>query len=184
MKISGTLKIVIIVVILLAIGLIVGLIIPISVQNTAIRMEEQIHEFQSNIGAQEQRRFDLYNTLAEAVNAARNADELQLQIAEARTAAEGGDVAEANRIIQVVVEAYPELGSHQAYLAFMTEAPLTENQIARYRESFNNAVRTYRSHVRRVPNSTFLNWRGHEIQNFQFLEFEQAGQPAPTNLFD
>ena len=180
---TGKMKVVIIACLIVAIA-VISFIVPITVQNRAITLEEQIGQFHSNIGIQEQRRFDLYNSLAEAVNAARNADELQIQIAEARTAAEGGNVEQANILIQAVVEAYPELGSHQAYLAFMTEAPLTENLIARYRESYNNAVRTYRAYVRRVPNGAFLRWRGHIVQDFQFLEMEQAGQPAPTGLFD
>ena len=174
---------ILIILVLVAILTICAIAIPISTSNRAVTMEEQIGELWSNVGAQEQRRFDLYSTLAEAVNAARNADELQVQIAEARTAAEGGDTTEANVIIQAVVEAYPQLGSHQAYLAFMTEAPLTENMIVRYRESYNNAVREYRAFVRRFPNSLFLDWRGHNVIDFQFLDFQQAGQGPPADLF-
>ena len=182
-KFSGTLKVAIMVAALIVIAALVCFVAPIVVSNTAITMEEQINEFHSNLGAQYQRRYDLYNTLSEAVNAARNADELQVQIAEARTAAEGGNVSQANMMIQAVAEAYPELRSHDAYLAFMAEAPLTENMIARYRESFNNAVRSYRAYVRRIPNRTFLGWAGHETVDFQFLEFEQQGQGPPTGLF-
>jgi LemA protein len=189
-KVSGVTKVVaIIICILLIIGAIIGSVV--SVENRAITMEEQIGQFHSNLGAQYQRRFDLYTTLAEAVNAARATDDLMVEIALARSAANGGNFVGAEEIINnvhrqinVSIEAYPELRSHESYQIFMREAPMTENQIARYRESFNNAIRSYRSFVRRFPNRSILNLVGYEVIHMEFLEFEQQGQGPPTGLFD
>ena len=58
-------------------------------------------------------------------------------ITAARNSAASGDIENAQMAIKSVTEAYPELKANENYKQLMNELALTENQIAQYRNNYN-----------------------------------------------
>lgn len=65
----------------------------------------------------------------------------------------------------------------------MNELALTENQIAQYRNNYNEQVRTYNRTIRSIPTRWFLNMMGYERIDYEYTDYN-ASEDAPTNLFD
>ena len=84
--------------------------------------------------------------------------------------------------IKAVAEAYPELKASENYKQLMTELALTENQIAQYRQNYNEQVRAYNRAVRSFPNNLILGMMGYEKIDSVYTDY-QAPTDAPQNLF-
>lgn len=152
--------------------------------NRVVTLEENINTSQSNISKEEQRRVDLFNNLVDAVENAKDFEKsTQVQIAEARSQANGGNVDQAMLTIAAVAEAYPEIKSIQLYDKTMTEFSVTENRLAGYREQYNVDVRSYNRKVRSFPSNLVLAVMGYDKQDFQYLDFEVNNAEA-RNLFN
>lgn len=108
------------------IGVIVSIFILIisifvSANNKAINLEEQINESKSSINIQEKRREDLLVNMVDAIKSYNNYEqETMSKIVEARSKATNGNVEEAEKLISMVVEQYPELKSNENYKQYMT----------------------------------------------------------------
>lgn len=180
---SSNIKLVlIIIVIILAIVLLSVYSIQ-SVQNGAISIEEQINTAKSDIAVQQKRRADLIPNLVDCVKAY---DEHEYNTLVGIIEARGDDSEAAGDIttmIKAVAEAYPELKSSENYMALMDELSVTENLIANYRSNYNTFVKRYNQYVRKFPNQTILNMLGYNVLNFEYLEFGDSLEDAPTNLF-
>lgn len=167
-------------------GVVIAIILSIAYSvkttpNKANILKEEVTTARSNIKIKEKRRFDLVRNLADCIKSYDKHESETLQaIAEAR----GGDsdIQEAQVVIKSVAEAYPELKSNENYKQFMTELAMTENDIANYREAYNNQVTAYNRYVDRFPTSTFLKWCGYQKENFKKLDFD-VSEDAPQNLF-
>ena len=145
--------------------------------NRVVTLEENINTSKSNINKEEQRRVDLFNNLVDAVENAKDFEKsTQVQIAEARSQANSGNVAQATLTIQAVAEAYPEIKSIELYDKTMTEFSITENRIAGYREQYNVDVRSYNRKVRSFPSNLILAIMGYEKQDFKYLEYNVPSQ--------
>jgi LemA protein len=154
----------------------------IAVPNKAIGLEEDIATSKSGIQIQENRQHDLIKQLVQVVEALSSFEaNTQTSIAELRSAAETGDVAQAMTAINAVAEAYPDLKSNEAYLQLMTEMAISENLKKQYREAYNDDVRKYRTFVRKFPNRGILAFTGYEVLEFSYLEFEEV--EIPDTLF-
>lgn len=154
-----------------------------SANNKAIFLEEQVKGALSNIEVAEKRRVDLVYNLVDATLAYQEYEgDTLIQITEARANAASGNVEAATTALNAVAEAYPELKANEQYKTLMNEMALTENQIAQYRNNYNEQVRAYNRCVRSFPNSLFLNLTGYERQNFEYLEYN-APADAPQDLF-
>lgn len=141
--------------------------------NRVVTLEENLGTSASNINKEEQRRVDLFNNLVDAVENAKNFEKsTQVQIAEARSQANQGNVQEAMLTIAAVAEAYPEIKSIQLYDKTMTEFSVTENRLAGYREQYNIDVRSYNRKVRSFPSNLVLAVMGYEKQDFGYLDYE------------
>lgn len=152
--------------------------------NRVVELEENINTSKSNISKEEQRRVDLFNNLVDAVQNAKEFEQAtQVQIAEARSQANQGNVQEAMLTIAAVAEAYPEIKSIALYDKTMTEFSITENRLANYREQYNNDVREYNRMVRGFWNRIILGIMGYEKQDFQYLDYEVDNREA-RDLFD
>lgn len=82
-----------------------------------------------------------YN-LVDAVKSYQNYEgDTLTKITQARTAAASGKVEQAQVALNAVAEQYPELKANENYKQLMTELALTENQIAQYRNNYNQQVR-------------------------------------------
>ena len=104
----------------------------VSVSNTVARMEEQINESYSGIEIQQKHRNDSITQLVQVVeNFTSHEQDVVDSVTNARAALQNGDVAEAMRSLNVVVENYPEIKSDTVYENLMNEISICENTIIR-----------------------------------------------------
>lgn len=152
--------------------------------NRVVTLEENLGTSQSNISKEEQRRVDLFNNLVDAVqNATEFERSTQVQIAEARSQANGGNVDEALLTIAAVAEAYPEIKSIDLYDKTITEFSITENRLAGYREQYNTDVRSYNRKTRSFPSNLVLAVMGYDKADFEYLDFNVDNREA-RDLFN
>ena len=173
--------------IVVAVGLAVLIFfgLKISVNNTAVSLEEQIESCDSDVQVQEKRRSDLiYNLVDTVKHYDKHEAETLLAIVEARKS-EGKDVTvkEISNQVDVVAEAYPELKSNSNYKELMNEMSTTENLIANYRNTYNNQVKEYNRYVKKFPNGWMLSVVGYQSNEYPYLDYD-VSPDAPTNLFD
>lgn len=122
--------------------------------NHVIVLEEQIKESESSIKIQEKRRLDLIINLVDTVKSYNKYEQETLsKIVDARSKAVDGQVDEAEKLINLVVEQYPELKSNENYKQVMTEMSVTENLIAEHRNNYNEQIKSYNKYVKKFPNS-------------------------------
>ena len=165
-------------VILLIVGIFAG------ANNKAVFLEEQINGAQANINVAEKRRVDLVYNLVDAVQAYQDYEGKTLEaITAARSSVSNGDIDEANVSINAVAEAYPELKANENYQQLMNELAMTENQIAQYRNNYNEQVRAYNKMIRSFPNNVILSILGYERIETTYTDYG-APVDAPQNLFD
>lgn len=155
------------------------------VQNKAISFEEQIATAQSNIKIQEKRRADLIPNLVDCVKAYDEHEyKTLLGVIQSRGVSDDATVEEIRTMISAVAEAYPDLKSSTNYRELMNELSATENLIANYRSNYNTWIKKYNSYVRKFPNKQILNNLGYEVIKYNYLEWENISEDAPTNLFE
>lgn len=179
-------KILIIVGIVLAVVLLfVG--IYASTNNRVVSYEEQILESISSLDTQYKRRYDLFYNLVDAIESSNAFEsETHIKVVEARTSANNGDLVNAEKNIEFVMENYPDLKGQANYETYMLEVSKTENAIQQYRENLNMQVKTYKKYVRSFPASMILNMMGYEmIDEAEYLKFDESTAPAdaPKDLF-
>lgn len=154
----------------------------VSTQNTAIGYDEDIQDAHSGVQIQEQRQYDLITKLVQVVEAnSKYESQTQLAIVTARQQLNTGDINGATLTINAVAEAYPELKANESYTQLMTELSISENLKAEYRKTYNTKVKDYRKFVKRWPASMFLDAAGYEVQDYQYLDFEET--ELPDQLF-
>lgn len=176
-------KVLIIIGIVLSIILMIGGML-VSTNNKAINLEEQIKESKSSINIQEKRREDLLVNMVDAIVSYNDYEQETLtKIIEARSKATNGQVEEAEKIITMVAEQYPELKSNENYKQYMTELAVTENIIAEHRNNYNIQVKQYNKHIKTFPNTLILSMMGYERLDNTYLEYETSSD-SPKNLFD
>ncbi len=176
-------KTIIITGIVLSIILMIGIKFAIT-NNRVVVLEEQIKESDSAIKIQEKRRMDLIVNLVDTVKSYNKYEQETLsEIVEARSKALDGKIEDAEKLINVVVEKYPELKSNENYKQVMTEMSITENLIAEHRNNYNDQVKNYKKYTKKFPNNIILGIMGYEKINYSYLDYE-VSQDAPTNLWD
>ena len=79
-------------------------------------------------------------------------------------------------------EQYPELKANENYKQLMTELALTENQIAQYRNNYNQQVRAYNKLVRSFPTGFLLRVMNYQTIDTTYTDYD-APEDAPQNLF-
>ena len=137
----------------------------VTTNNRAISLEEQVLTADSDVQTQEKRRTDLIYNLADCVKEydKHEADTL-LAVVDARNNG-GVDIENVTTSIAAVAEQYPELKANENYKQLMTELALTENQIAQYRNNYNQQVRAYNKLVRSFPAGFLL-----RVMNYQAID--------------
>ena len=136
--------------------------------NSIQRYDEQAESSKKQISVMLQRRADLIPNLVNTVKGfAEHEREVLTRVTEARaglaSAVQSNDLrqmATANDQLtgalgrlMVTVEAYPQLKSDQNFLRLQDELTGTENRIAVARTDYNNAVQTYNTYIRTLPQS-------------------------------
>ena len=79
----------------------------------------------------------------------------------------------------VVAEAYPQLKSDQNFLRLQDELTGTENRIAVSRTDYNNAVQTYNTYIRTLPQSLTAKVTGAKPREY-FEVTSPGSREAPT----
>lgn len=174
--------------IVLAIVLACGLMSFVSVftaKNIAIGKEQTVLATKSDIQVKQKRRFDLITKLVQVVEENSKYEKSTLvDITKMRSTitGTGNETINATAFFKAVAEAYPTLKANDSYINLMNELSLSENMIAETRTAYNTEVKDYKTYVMSFPNSIYLSIMGYEIQNFQYLEFENTD--LPENLFE
>lgn len=154
-------------------------------ENRAIGLEENVQTTQSDIDVQIDRRFNVLTELAECV---KQYDKHEYETLKDVIDSRGKNMSttQADEVmaeINAVAEAYPELKSNENYKQLMTEISTTENLLARYKQAFNESVKTYNRFIRRFPNKQFLNLSGYEVQQYEYYSTERTDK-EPIKLFE
>lgn len=174
---------------LIIIGIVLSLLLVVGVKfattnNRLVVLEEQIKESSSAIKVQEKRRIDLIVNLVDTVKSYNKYEEETLtKIVGARSKALDGNVEDAENLISVVVEQYPELKASENYRQVMTEMSVTENLIAEYKNNYNEQVKGYNKYVKKFPNNIILGMMGYEKNNYDYLNYD-VSEDSPKNLWD
>jgi len=154
-----------------------------SVNNQYVNLNQNVQASQSNISKESQRRVDLFNNLVDAIQSYNKFEQATLvQLTEARSKGNAGDIGGGALAIKAVVEAYPQLKSQDNYKQAMTEFSITENRLAAYREQYNNDVRSFNNYVQSFPATMFLSLEGKDKTAKAFLDYHVDDSQA-RNLF-
>lgn len=176
-----------------------------STQRTLVQKDEAVNAAWANVEAAYQRRADLVPNLVATVEGAADFESATLQnVTEARSRANSVNVspddlddpaaiqryAEAQSaltgavgsLINVVTEAYPELGATAAFRDLQVQLEGTENRINTERGRYNEVVRDYNATRRTFPTSLFAGLFGFESR--APFEAAEGAEQAPTVDFD
>lgn len=161
------------------------LFIGITSYNMLVSYQVHVDRAWSQVSVQIKRRHDLILNLVQLAEKYARGEEATLrQVVAARNAAimahQIPEQVKAERALTTVtdrffliVEAYPDLKADGMFLELQREWRDTENQIARTRADFNNAVATYNSSVRQFPHFLIAcMFRFYEASFFQLAEMD------------
>lgn len=134
-------------------------------QRKLVSADELCKNALSQIGVQQNSRWDALTTLAELTKGySEHEYKTLMDVIGQRTAigrnstvadasAQEGKIAEAMRLINVVAEQYPALKANETYLKTMDEVSKYENQVRLSRMTFNDTVTRFNRMVRMFPDS-------------------------------
>lgn len=173
-----------------------------NINNTAVKLEQNIEEAWGNVQTAYQRRNDLIGNLVKTVKGAADFEKSTLEaVINARSKATATTIDPSNitpeqlqafnkaqnglsgalsRLL-VTVERYPDLKTSQNFLKLQDELTSTENQILTSRTRFNQAVKPYNNHVSVFPNSIFAGWFGFKEKAY-FDAVEGAEKPVEVEF--
>lgn len=161
--------------------------------NNFVTTNEQIDAGWAQVENVLQRRADLIPNLVSTVQGfAEQEREVFGQVAEARSRLAGAvtpaEAANANagltsalgRLL-AIAENYPELRSNQNFIRLQDELAGTENRIAVERQRYNDAVRAYRTDIRRFPSNLFASAFG--FGDREYFEADEEAAEVPEVAF-
>ena len=170
------------------------------INNTAVTYEQDINESWGNVQTAYQRRNDLIGNLVNTVKGAAEFEKSTLtavisarakatsitvdptnvspaQLA-AFNSAQSGVSSSLSKLL-VSVEKYPDLKANENFLKLQDELASTENQILTARTRFNEAVKPYNTHIKKIPKSNFAGMFGFKDKPY----FEAAvGADKPVEV--
>ncbi len=172
----------------------VVIIVFVSQYNGFVNAEEDINQAKSNIQVELQTRADKIGQLIEPLKDYMSYEsETYLAIVEARTAVSNAtdvpstqnaieQIKEATNLIQVTVEAYPELKSEKLVQDFMAEITEAENRINYARNQYNEKATGFNKKIRRFPGNLFASLYGFDEPVELFTATESAQSVPNTSL--
>ncbi len=158
--------------------------------NRFVKADEKINEMWGQVQTQYQRRADLIPNLVNTVKGyaaheekvLNDLTELRTKHQQAQTPAELEAIdRELQTVINVVVEAYPDLRANENFLALQDELAGTENRIAVARKDYNEAVASYNRLVRTIPGKWFAGMYGFEPR--PMFEAQPGAETPPEVSF-
>ena len=169
--------------------------------NTIITLDETVKESRAQVENQYQRRADLVPNLVNTVKGyASHEQDTFTQVTEARASASqtNVDINDASSMasfqaaqwelssalsrLLVTVEAYPELKANQNFLELQTQLEGTENRISVERKRYNEEVRWYNIHIRKVPTNIIASMFG--FDKAELFDAVEWSEEAPEVNFE
>lgn len=171
--------------------------------NTAITLDENAKTAWAKVESSYQRRADLIGNLVKTVQGAADFERKTLtEVIEARSKAtattidvdnltpeamqkfqqaQSGLSSALSRLL-VTVERYPDLKANRNFLELQSQLEGTENRINVARDRFNDAVKEYNVHIRRIPFSFFAGMLG--FDKMSPFSAEPGSEKAPDVNFE
>lgn len=177
----------------IAVIVVIG-ITMISGYNGMVTKQENVDSSLSNLDVMLQRRTDLIPNLVNAVKGYTSHEtEAITKVTDARTklvnASSVDEKANANNeltnslnALMVVVENYPDLKASQNFIQLSDELAGTENRIAVARRAYNDAVKTFNTAIKKIPNNILASMFGFEAATY--FEASELSQEVPNVNFD
>jgi len=190
---------------LICIGIVVFLLIisTIGAYNGLVSSDEDVQQKWGNVESAYQRRADLIPNLIETVKGYAKHEkstlteltELRSQVGKAQTGYSNADnpqelqqadasMNSALSRLLVIVENYPDLKANQNFLAFQDQLEGTENRIKYERDEYNNAVKFYRTKVRRFPTNMVAGMFGFDRNEYDTFKADEGSDKAPKVNFE
>ena len=182
-------------VILITVGVIIAVIILslIGTYNGLVTKKEKVTTQYSNLEVTLQRRADLIPNLVNTVKGyTTHETEIIDKITEARAklvnassidekSTANNELTESLNALMVVVENYPDLKSSENFRQLADELSGTENRIAVARKDYNDAVKTYNSLIKKIPNNILAGMFGFEQAEY-FTADEKSSEVPSVNF--
>ena len=194
---NKTLKVVLIVVLIIVVLAVLGIGFVIGGLNKVVTMDEEVTSGWAQVENQLQRRNDLIPNLVSTVKGyAAHEKNIFISVADARSKLAGriemGEGVEtriqaANELsgalsrLLAIAENYPDLKANQNFIRLQDELAGTENRIAVERRRYNETVKLFNAHIRRIPGSFFASLKG--LSKHTYFEVPKEKQEVPKVEF-
>jgi len=174
----------IIILIIVALGAIVAII-----YNSLVKLRNGADNAWSQINVQLERRSDLISNLVETVKGyAKHEKSTFKGVAKARAGLENAETVSENeeannhltktlKSLFAVAESYPELKADESFEDLMKQLSETENQIAYYRQLYNDVVWKYNNKCQMFPSNIIANFFGFEEAGYFEISAEEEALP-------
>lgn len=159
------------------------------IYNSLIKLRNGVNNAWSQINVQLERRADLVSNLVETVKGYAKHEKTTLKgVTEARAGLANAETVKENenannqltqtlKSLFAVAEAYPDLKADESFEELMDQLSETENQIASYRQIYNDVVWTYNNKCQMFPSNILANFFGFEEAGFFEIDEEEAAVP-------
>ena len=174
-------------IVILIIGGLAGAIVI--MYNGLVKLRNGADNAWSQINVQLERRADLVSNLVETVKGYAKHEKTTFKgVAEARAGLSNAETVKENekannhltrtlRNLFAVAEAYPELKADESFEDLMKQLSETENQIAYYRQLYNDVVWRYNNKCEMFPSNIIANFFGFEEE--RYFEIDDAEKIVP-----
>ncbi len=155
--------------------------------NSLVKLRNGADNAWSQINVQLERRADLVSNLVETVKGYAKHEKTTLKgVTEARAGLSNAETVKENekannhltktlRSLFAVAEAYPDLKADESFEDLMKQLSETENQIAYYRQLYNDVVWQYNNKCQMFPSNIIANFFGFDEERyFEINETERA----------
>ena len=174
-------------IVILIIGGLAGAIVI--MYNGLVKLRNGADNAWSQINVQLERRADLVSNLVETVKGYAKHEKTTFKgVAEARAGLSNAETVKENekannhltqtlRSLFAVAEAYPELKADESFEDLMKQLSETENQIAYYRQLYNDVVWRYNNKCEMFPSNIIANFFGFDEE--RYFEIDDAEKAVP-----
>ncbi len=165
--------------------------------NKVVTMDEEVKSAWAQVENQLQRRNDLIPNLVRTVKGyAAHEKEIFISVADARSKLAGrielgegvetriqaaNELSSALSRLLAIAENYPDLKANQNFARLQDELAGTENRIAVERRRYNETVKLFNAHIRRIPGSFFASMKG--LTKAPYFEVPKEKQAVPQVEF-
>lgn len=167
--------------------------IVVSMYNSLIKLRNGADNAWSQINVQLERRADLVSNLVETVKGYAKHEKTTFKgVTEARAGLSNAETVKENekannkltntlKSLFAVAEAYPELKADESFEDLMKQLSETEDQIAYYRQLYNDVVWRYNNKCQMFPSNIIANFFGFEEE--RYFEINEAEKATPNVNF-